>query len=343
MNKTVISCITLTILTNSPVALSNDQGFGNYTPIKKCFMGDGQYAVTSVGTITYEMRRALHKKGWNLSGIVLNADKKNKVKNMYPKEEYIEMVDENGLENDIFGFLIPDKQLNKTSPLRIIPFKSVHTFKNDTQLITNKGFLDKDLERKYFGKDGKKYEKELPQTQALANEEIFGDYYVYTITIELDRLGVLEVKDGKYLAPNERIYMDKNIRKKALKDILDVICNFTRTIKHQTVLLKPLAVFGGAFESVIPYFWNDVDMDRDNNLILDNVVETINSYDLKKENTIAVYSNRVKTKFVEIVSKEDKELISKGYPVKEINNLLKKIDIDENNKWYLTEKEDKNE
>ncbi|WP_455539203.1 type I-B CRISPR-associated protein Cas7/Cst2/DevR [Terrisporobacter sp.] len=339
MGKSKVSAVTFTILTESPVALSNDQGFGNYTPIKKNFMSDGQHAITSVGTMTYEIRKALHNKGWNLSGIVLNVNSSGKITNMYSKAEDIESCDKQGLENDIMGFFIPDKQISKTSPLRIIPPKSLHTFKNNTQLITNRGFLEKDLERNYFNKDGKSYEGELPNTQALANEEIFGDYYVYTITIELNRFGVQEVKDGKYLAPKDRIYMDKEIRKEALKDIMDIICNLTRSIKHQTVLLKPLAAFGGAYESVMPYFWNDVNMDNENNLILDDIVETICSYDLNLENTIAVYSSRINTK-IKNENKQNKEaceFINSGYPVKEIKSLVGKIDIDEDNQWYIKE------
>ncbi|KYH34080.1 hypothetical protein CLTEP_19800 [Clostridium tepidiprofundi DSM 19306] len=336
IKQKVVKSVTVTILTESSVALSNDQGFGNYTPIKKCYMSDGPHAITSVGTMTYEIRKQLGERGWNLSGIILNTNKKGKVTNIYPCIDNIECSEENGLETDVFGFLVPDKQLSKTSPLRIIPPKSVHIYKNDTQLITNKGFLNKDFRRNYYTKENEKYpEDKFPQTQALASEEIFGDYYVYTITIELDRLGVLEVKDGKYLAPDERIYMDKKLREKALRDILDVIVNLTRTIKHQTVHLKPLAVFGGAFESVIPYFWNDIEMDKHNVLILDNVLETIESYNLDKDNYIAVYSGRMNTGFRNAKIYDEENKILEGYPAKLLRELGEKLFVGEDDKWYL--------
>ncbi|EQG76742.1 hypothetical protein Q0Y04_17270 [Clostridioides difficile] len=35
MNEKRVKGVTLTILTESPVPLSYDQGYGNYTPIKK--------------------------------------------------------------------------------------------------------------------------------------------------------------------------------------------------------------------------------------------------------------------------------------------------------------------
>lgn len=328
-NLKKIRALTFTILTESPVAISNDQGFGNHTPIKKWFMSDGVHVTSSVSTITYELRKSLMKKGWHMSSMIINP------KNMHPKIEDIESEDNKALETDVFGFLIPDKQLSKTSPIRIIPPRSLHTFKNDTQLITNRGFLNKEFERNYYDKSGNEYPTDnLQKTQALATEEVFGDYYVYTVTIELDRLGVLEVKDGKYLDPDERIYLDKKIRKLALIDIVDSILELTRTIKHQTVHLKPLAIFGGAFESVIPYFWNDIELDQNNNLILDNVIETIDSYDLKSQKYLASYSNRFEAAYKNNKLFEN-ATISKGYPVKEVKDLIKEIVIGEDNMWYV--------
>ncbi len=87
----------------------------------------------------------------------------------------------------------------------------------------------------------------------MAIEETLSDYYVYTITLELDRIGVVEVEEGKLLLPEERKFMSKELREKAVKDILDAITVFTRNIKHSSVLLKPLAVIGGAFDKVVPF------------------------------------------------------------------------------------------
>ncbi len=70
--------------------------------------------------------------------------------------------------------------------------------------------------------------------------------------MELDRIGVVEVEDGKLLLPEERKFMSKELRKSS-KDILDAITVFTRNIKHSSVLLKPLAVIGGAFDKVVPF------------------------------------------------------------------------------------------
>lgn len=328
-----INCITLTVLTYSSVGLSNDQGIGNFTPIKKHFSGDGIHASTSVGTFTYELKKILFKKGWNPSGIVINK------KNLFPHPEEIEKMED--MENDVFGFLIPDKQISKTSPLRIIPFKSVHEFKNETQLVTNRGFLSEENNREFYKNEKTKYTDNIPKTQALANEEVFGDYYTYTVTIELNRLGVNEYEKGKYLPPKDRKYKSKDLRLKMLKDLVDALCEFTRDIKHQKVLLKPLAIFGGAYETVIPYFWDDVSFNKDNELILESILETIISYSLDKENTIASIGTKIdiepKSKYSENPDLEKiyDDFIKKSFPVKDLKEFVNRIDINDENEWII--------
>ncbi len=321
-NKKSLSSITLTILTESSVALSNDQGFGTYVPIKKYFFGDGKHAMTSVATVTYELRKSLIQKGKLTPDSIVLKDK-----NLYPNEP--------DLEGDVFGYLIPSKGESKTSPLRIIPFTSVHTYKNDTQLITNRGFLNIDLQREYFDKAGKKLDvSEVSKTQALAHEEVFADYYTYTVTLELDRIGVKEIDDkGNRLPIDKREYFDKNIRIEIVKNILEMLTELTRQIKHQTVHLKPLAVFGGAFDSVIPYFWNDIKFDeKTNKLELEYVKNTIDDYELDKSkgHLITAVDSRIKCKTVEGFE------LSNSTPVKEIKNLAEKLEI-QDNKWYLKE------
>lgn len=333
MNTNRVSGITLTILTESPIALSNDQGAGNYSPIKKYFYKDGIHSMTSVGTVTYELRKKLVKEyGWTASSIVI------KNKNLYPNKENIESTDLNGIENDVFGFLVPDKQINKTSPLRVIPFISVNTFKSDTQTVTNRGFLEPDLGREYFNDKGDSMDfDDVPATQALAFEEVFGDYYYYTITIELDRIGVVEVENEKYLEPGKRKYMSREIRKKAIIDIIDAILNFTRDIKHQKIHLKPLAVFGGAFKSPIPYFWNDVSIDTKGNLVMDYACETIKGYDLSSDNYVISVSSRLPVIYKN--NKLENSIITETIPQKAVKKLANKLEIGEDNNWYLKQED----
>lgn len=329
--------VTLTILTESPVPLSYDQGYGNYTPIKKEQYKNKVHAKTSIATITYDLRRILHKYyNWTLSDIVLNKNSKGEVTNLYASLKDIESIDMNGLETDVFGYFVPTKgkgSLTKVSPLRIIPFRSLNPYNSTTQLITNRGFLENELERNYYDSDGKKIlrDDKFPTTQALAIEEVIADYYVYTVTLELDRIGVIEVENGKLLLPEEKKYMKKEIREKGVKDILDAITIFTRNIKHSSVLLKPLIVFGGAFDKVVPFFWDDVIYDNVNNSInLKGAENTIKSYGLEGSGLIFSVDERIN-------SYGNEEFEVDRYPIKAIKNLSEKLEVGEDNFWYIKE------
>ncbi len=242
----------------------------------------------------------------------------------------------NYLEPDLFGFLIPDKQINKTSPLRIIPFVSINNFKNDTQLITNKGYFDRSLGREYFNEKNEIIQDFDKKTQALANEEIFGDYYYYTITIELDRVGKSEVdSEGKYLLPKDQIYKEAENRKQMIKDLMNIISEFTRDIKHQTIHLKPLVVYGGIFKKTIPYFWNDMKF-KEGKLNINVFNRTVEDYNLENEGFLigAVDKERLSN---EIVGNDEK---LGDRPILAIKNICKmieedKLTIGEDNFWYL--------
>ncbi|MCT4595727.1 MAG: type I-B CRISPR-associated protein Cas7/Cst2/DevR [Anaeromicrobium sp.] len=336
MTNKRVSSITLTILTESPIALSNDQGFGTYTPIKKFFYKNGKHAMTSVATFTYELRKQLI-----LKDKLKPDDLVQKAKNIYFKDT--------DLEADIFGYLNPGSQQSKTSPIRIIPFISVNTYENDTQLITNRGFFDISLGRTYYEevkkKDSLEYKEldvaQVKQTQALANEEVFGDYYIYTIILELDRIGVKEINEkGERLSPDNRIYFDKDTRHKIIKDILDVISKFTRTIKHETVHLEPLAVFGGIFEDVVPYFWNDIELEKKSNIInISHALNTIEDYDLEKEYHIISIGQKLKIKedgrIQKVDDKGERAFNISNRPIKEIRNLVDKLEIRDDHYWYI--------
>lgn len=331
-----IKGITLTILTESPVPLSYDQGYGNYTPMKKEQYKNKLHAKTSIGTFTYELRKSLHQNyNWKLSDIVLNKSKDGKISNLYAHSEGIESADEYGLESDVFGYFVPTKgkgSLTKVSPLRIIPFRSLNPYNSTTQLVTNRGFLEEGLGRKYYDSNGEEIVRDdkFPSTQALAVEEVMADYYVYTVTLELDRIGVVEVQDGKLLAPDDRKYMPKKVREKAAKDIMDALTILTRNIKHTSVLLKPLAVMGGAFDKVVPYFWDDMNYISDLNAVsLDSVINTIDGYKLNSDEYIVAFDNRIKT-----INKSDNIVISNS-PIKEIKKLADRIEVRDDNMWYL--------
>lgn len=334
-----IKSLTLTILTESQIALSNDQGEGgNYVPVKKMFYKDGIHLFSSVSTFTFELRRILKESfGWKMFDIAINKSDKGKTKNVYNLQ-----IEDISNEADLFGYLVPDQQVSRVSPLRIIPPVSLNKYHSDTQLITNRGFLNRDLGRAYFNITGKEKEKkseptdDIPTAQALATEEIMGDYYRYTVTLELDRIGRIENKQSDKiltsLAPLEYSFKNETERKKIITDFLKAITIFTRRIKHQTIFLEPLAVFGGLFTHVVPYFANSIHF-QNNKLRLDSIKQTVKGYELEENSRLITAVNPI----IETLSIEGFEI--KNNPVEAIKSLIHCIDeemtINEKNEWIL--------
>lgn len=328
---TKIKCLTLTVITESQVALSNDQGTGgNYNPVKKMFYKDGVHLFASVSTFTYELRRILKEEfGWKLFDIFINRGADKKAKNIVNMQ--IEGVSH---EADLFGYLIPDKQVSRLSPLRVIPPISLNRYHSDTQLITNRGFLNRDLGREYYDSKGKT--DEVPTTLAFASEEVMGDYYQYTVTVELERIGRNEVQrdgeDVEVLAPGQYSYKDAGARKKIVTDLLGAIKIFTRKIKHQTVFLEPQAVFGGLFSQVVPYFANSI-LFKNNGLYLENIKQTVDNYGLGNGSfLVKAVNSRIGVNPIEGFTIENN-------PVGELNKLIafidEKLNINESNEWIL--------
>lgn len=152
--------------------------------------------------------------------------------------------------------------------------------------------------------------------------------------MEFDRIGVVEVEDGKLFLLEERKFMSKELREKVVKDILDVIIVFIRNIKYLLVLLKLFVVMGGVFDKVVLFFWDDVDYNVDSGEInLEGVIEIIESYSFKESNIIFVINDRLKI----FNKKELNKFNLSKYFVKEIKNLVDRLEIGEDNMWYLKE------
>lgn len=283
----IVNGLSLTVLTKSSVALSNDQGYGTYTPIKKIHFDNALKPFASVSTFTYELKKILKSEPykWSMSPLII------KDKNTIPKE-----TEGKNEEADIFGYLLPDKQVDRKSPLRVIPLMALNSYKNTTNLITNRGLFDLNFGRKYFKevkqKNGNKEttildemnSDEVKTTQAFVTEEVHGDYYSYTITLELNRVGRIEYKDGseKKLDMNRFEYKNEPDRKKMITDILKALKELGRDIKHQNPLLRPLAVAGGIFESAKPYFWDRMKLLKNGNLSVKALENVITDYNLNE-------------------------------------------------------------
>ena len=119
-------------------------------------------------------------------------------------------------------------------------------------------------------------------------------YYKYTITIDLDRIGVDEIEierevvndKGKKvkIKENQKISIDKKERKRRVKKLLDIISLLYRDIKGRREDLKPLFVIGGVYDIKNPFFENIVDV-KNNKILVDKLCNGI--YDCIEKDTIS--------------------------------------------------------
>ena len=119
-------------------------------------------------------------------------------------------------------------------------------------------------------------------------------YYKYTVTIDLDRIGVDEIEierevvndKGKKvkIKENQKISIDKKVRKRRVKKLLDIISLLYRDIKGRREDLKPLFVIGGVYDIKNPFFENIVDV-KNNKILVDKLCSGI--YDYIEKDTIS--------------------------------------------------------
>lgn len=109
----------------------------------------------------------------------------------------------------------------------------------------------------------------------IAQSEIHRSYYAYTVSIDLNRVGV----DG-----DKEIAQDKKAER--VKKLLEGLQYLYRDIKGRRENLSPLFVIGGRYQRKNPFFENRVIIDN-NKLKIETLEEIINSNEDIKDNTLA--------------------------------------------------------
>ena len=113
----------------------------------------------------------------------------------------------------------------------------------------------------------------------IAQSEIHRSYYAYTISVDLDRVGI----DGE-------INVSKEEKAKRVKTLLETVQYLYRDIRGRRENLCPLFIIGGNYERKNPFFENIVKID--NNMInVDTLVEMKeSSEDLENSTIVGVTS-----------------------------------------------------
>lgn len=150
-------------------------------------------------------------------------------------------------ELDFFGYLKTEKKSSgkkRSAKVRLSNAISLETFKGDTDFLTNKRQADK-----------------LGVNMNIAQAEIHQSYYRYTVTVDLDQIGIDSVDDIKLEAE------EKNRR---VAKLLDTIAFLYRDIRGRREDLKPLFIIGGVYDVKNPIFQNNVDV-KDNKITVSKI------------------------------------------------------------------------
>lgn len=203
-----------------------------------------------------------------------------------------------------------DNSKNRSAIVRLSNAISLETFKGDLEFLTNKGLVDR------FDRD----EKVFPN---IAQAEIHKSYYKYTITIDLDKIGIDEL---------DNIEIENSEKARRVKKLLDTISLLYRDIRGRREDLKPLFVIGGVYDIKNPFFENIVDV-KNNKICVDKLCSGIYDY-IENDTSIGI----VKEQF-ENDTEVEIELEKRNIKVESVPQFFKQLKEKVEN--YYNQKEEK--
>lgn len=265
------------------------EGVGNISTLKKMTRGNyEQYSYISRQALRYNMIQQL---GWDTTPV----DGKSGVVQFAPSASIV-----NYPEIDLFGYMKTsskedDKKggaMTRSAVVRLSNAVALEPYKSDLEFLTNMG-----LARRQNLENG------------IAQSEIHRSLYTYTITIDLDRIGV----DGDINIPSEE-------KADRVKKFLDTVMFLYRDMKGRRENLSPVFVVGGRYSRKNPFFENRIVVE-DSRLNVGLISEVINSNDDIKDNTMTGVMSGIFTN-----DKEIKDTINAVTVAEVFTHLKKEVD-----------------
>ncbi|MDR3217232.1 MAG: type I-B CRISPR-associated protein Cas7/Cst2/DevR [Clostridiaceae bacterium] len=210
------------------------EGMGNISSLKQLSRGDGNsYTYISRQALRYSIVKQLAwDQGDNKKLLFAQGSGEKTVIQFSPEATISEYP-----EIDLFGYMKTRKGKTggaetRNAVARLSHAISLESYKADTDFLTNKGLADR-----------------IGSANSIAQSENHKSYYAYTLTIDLDRIGVERDKSGKITEeiPNAE-------KAKRVGDLLNVIKLLYRDIRGRRENLSPIFVIGGVYETKNPYF-----------------------------------------------------------------------------------------
>lgn len=262
--------LTLSIIFEAESA-NYGEGFGNITTLKKLSRGDGNsYSYISRQALRYNMIEQLR---WDNTP-VSDDDKVVQFAKTTTIKDYPEI--------DFFGYMKTGKNSfnesanTRAATVRLSNAVALESYNSDLDFLTNIGLA-----------------KRGNMDNAIAQSEVHKSYYAYTITIDLDKIGIDEVllekaKDSKNKGEDvkkEKIEIDKKERAKRVNAFINILKTLYRDIKGRRENLSPIFVIGGVYNIKNPFFENRLKIEK-NKLLIKPIKDTLDTNKEIKENTV---------------------------------------------------------
>lgn len=229
------------------------EGFGNVSQLKKLTRADGNvYSYISRQALRYNIVQQM-----NIGDTPVNDEQKVV---QFTKSAQIDKYP----ELDLFGYMKTAKKsddnhdgtLSRAATVRLSNAVALEPYKSDMDFLTNMGLA-----------------KRNNYDNAIAQSEIHKSLYSYTVSVDLDKIGI----DGN-------IEISATEKAERVCKLLDCLQFLYRDIRGRRENLNPVFVVGGCYERKNPYFADRIKYNKQG-LCVSAVKDVIESCDDTKTNT----------------------------------------------------------
>jgi CRISPR-associated protein Cst2 len=236
------------------------EGYSNIANLKKVTRGDGNsYTYISRQALRYNIVEQLE---WNNTPVKASGTGSKKVIQFAPEatiKDYPEI--------DLFGYMKTKEKKDdeksattRNAVVRLSNAIALEEFNADYDYLTNMGLA-----------------KRADESNAIVQNEIQKSYYAYTMTIDLDKVGI-----------DEDIEIPEEEKKQRIEALLRAVQYLYRDIRGRRENLAPVFAIGGIYDRKNPYFENRIQL-RKNKLNIEKLEEIIESDQDSKNNTKVGY------------------------------------------------------
>ena len=171
-------------------------------------------------------------------------------------------------EIDLFGYMKTIKPTKtRSAVVRLSNAIALESYSGEFDFLTNKALFDR-----YTKQENGKTKEQEKSGGDIAQSEIQKSYYSYTITIDLDRVGIDE---------NDNIELNNTEKSERIVGLLDTVKFLYRDIRGRREDLKPIFIVGGVYNRKNPFFENKLKI-KNNRLNIETIKDIM---DLDKEVT----------------------------------------------------------